>query len=53
VDRVADELGASSDRVVRQHGERNIPIVGVRKPDQLKEARGSLEVELSADHRAA
>jgi aryl-alcohol dehydrogenase-like predicted oxidoreductase len=56
VDRVADELGMTSAQVaiawVRQRGERNIPIVGVRKLDQLQEALGSLEVELSADQLA-
>jgi aryl-alcohol dehydrogenase-like predicted oxidoreductase len=54
VDRVADELGTTSAQVamawVRQRGERIIPIVGVRKLDQLQDLLGSLEVELSAEH---
>jgi aryl-alcohol dehydrogenase-like predicted oxidoreductase len=54
VDRVADELGATSAQVatawVRQRGERIIPIVGVRTLDQLQDVLGSLEVELSAEH---
>ncbi|HZJ50251.1 MAG TPA: aldo/keto reductase [Actinomycetota bacterium] len=56
VDRVADELGETSAQVaiawVRQRGERNIPIVGVRKLDQLQDVLGSLEVVLSADQLA-
>ena len=54
MDRVADELGTTSAQVatawVRQRGERIIPIVGVRKLDQLHDLLGSLEVELSAEH---
>jgi aryl-alcohol dehydrogenase-like predicted oxidoreductase len=54
VDRVADELGATSAQVatawVRQRGRRLIPIVGVRKLEQLRDLLGSLEVELSAEH---
>lgn len=34
---------------VRQRRERIIPIVGVRKPDQLQDLLGSLEVELTAE----
>jgi aryl-alcohol dehydrogenase-like predicted oxidoreductase len=52
VDRVADELGATSAQVaiawVRQRGRRLVPIVGVRKLEQLRDLLGSLEVELSA-----
>jgi hypothetical protein len=54
VDRVADELGETSAQVavawVRQRGERIIPIVGVRKLDQLHDALRSLDLELSAEH---
>src|SRR6266545_4433667 len=54
VDRVADELGATSAQVatawVRQRGRRLIPIVGVRTLEQLQDLLGSLEVELSAEH---
>jgi aryl-alcohol dehydrogenase-like predicted oxidoreductase len=53
VDRVADETGMTSAQVatawVRQRGERMIPIVGIRKLDQLHDVLRSLEVELSAD----
>ena len=56
VDRVADELGASSARVavawVRQRSRRAIPVVGVRTLEQLHDLLGSLEVELPAEHRA-
>jgi aryl-alcohol dehydrogenase-like predicted oxidoreductase len=54
VDRVADELGTTSAQVgiawVRRRGEHIIPIVGVRKLDQLGDALGSLDVELPAHH---
>jgi hypothetical protein len=40
---------AARDRWVRQRGERIIPIVGVRKLDQLQDILGSLDVELSAE----
>jgi aryl-alcohol dehydrogenase-like predicted oxidoreductase len=54
VDRVADQLGATSAQVavawVRQRGRRIIPIVGVRKLEQLQDLLGSLEVELTAEH---
>lgn len=53
LDRVADELGKTSAQVatawVRQRGERMIPIVGIRKLDQLQDVLGALEVELSAE----
>ncbi|HZK51464.1 MAG TPA: aldo/keto reductase [Actinomycetota bacterium] len=53
VDRVADELGrdvgTSGHRLVRQRGERMIPIVGIRKLDHLQDVLGTLEVELSAE----
>lgn len=56
VDRVADELGATSAQVaiawVRQRGRRLVPIVGVRKLEQLRDLLGSLEVELSAEQLA-
>jgi aryl-alcohol dehydrogenase-like predicted oxidoreductase len=56
VDRVADELGATSAQVatawVRQRARRIIPILGIRKPEQLQDLLGSLEVELSAEHRS-
>jgi aryl-alcohol dehydrogenase-like predicted oxidoreductase len=54
VDRAADELGTTSAQVatgwVRQRG--IIPIVGVRKEEQLQDLLGSLEVELSAEQLA-
>jgi aryl-alcohol dehydrogenase-like predicted oxidoreductase len=54
VDRAADEIGATSAQVatgwVRRRG--IIPIVGVRKEDQLQDLLGSLEVELSAEQLA-
>lgn len=53
VDLVADELGKTSAQVatawVRQRGDRVIPIVGIRKLDQLHDVLGSLEIELSTD----
>lgn len=53
VDRVADELGKTSAQVatawIRQRGRRMIPIVGIRKVDQLQDILGSLEVEISAN----
>jgi aryl-alcohol dehydrogenase-like predicted oxidoreductase len=53
VDRVADELGATSAQVaiawVRHRGSRIIPIVGVRKVSQLSDVLGSLDVELPAE----
>jgi aryl-alcohol dehydrogenase-like predicted oxidoreductase len=54
VDDVADELGATSAQVatawVRRRGGQIIPIVGIRKLDQLNDVLGSVDVELSADH---
>jgi aryl-alcohol dehydrogenase-like predicted oxidoreductase len=56
VDAVADELGTTSVQVatawVRQRGHRVIPIVGVRKLEQLQDVLGSLDVELPADQRS-
>ena len=56
MDRVADELGATSAQVatawVRQRGRRIVPILGIRKPEQLQDVLGSLDVELSAEHRS-
>jgi aryl-alcohol dehydrogenase-like predicted oxidoreductase len=56
VDRVADELGATSAQVaiawVQQRRTRIIPIVGVRKLEQLDDILGSLEVELPTEHLA-
>lgn len=53
VDSVADELGTTSAQVatawVRQRGERVIPVVGVRKLDQLADLLGCLDVELSPE----
>jgi aryl-alcohol dehydrogenase-like predicted oxidoreductase len=56
VDRVADQLGATSAQVaiawLRQRDRRIIPILGVRKLEQLQDVLGSLEVELPVEHRA-
>jgi len=56
VDRVADELGATSAQVavawVRQRGRWVIPILGVRTLEQLQELLGCLDLELSAEHLA-
>jgi aryl-alcohol dehydrogenase-like predicted oxidoreductase len=56
VDRVADELGRTSAQVatawVRQRSERIIPVVGVRKLEQLQDLLGSLDVVLPAEHRS-
>jgi aryl-alcohol dehydrogenase-like predicted oxidoreductase len=56
VDRVADELGATSAQValawLRQRSRRIIPVVGIRTPEQLKDVLGSLGVELPAGHRS-
>jgi aryl-alcohol dehydrogenase-like predicted oxidoreductase len=56
VDRVADELGATSAQVavawVRQRDRRIIPILGIRKPEQLQDVLGCLEVVLPAEHLA-
>jgi aryl-alcohol dehydrogenase-like predicted oxidoreductase len=56
VDRVADELGATSAQVavawLRQRDRRIIPILGIRTPEQLDDALGCLGVELAAEHLA-
>jgi aryl-alcohol dehydrogenase-like predicted oxidoreductase len=56
VDQVADQLGATSAQVatawVRQRGRRIIPILGIRKPEQLQDLLGSLDIELSTEHRS-
>jgi aryl-alcohol dehydrogenase-like predicted oxidoreductase len=56
VDRVADELGATSAQVavawLRQRHRRVIPILGARKLEQLQDVLGSLEVGLAAEHLA-
>jgi aryl-alcohol dehydrogenase-like predicted oxidoreductase len=56
VDRVADELGATSAQVavawVRQRGRWVIPILGVRTLEQLQELLGGLDLELPAEHLA-
>ena len=56
VDLVADELGATSAQVavawLRQRDRRVIPILGVRKLEQLQDVLGSLTVGLAAEHLA-
>jgi aryl-alcohol dehydrogenase-like predicted oxidoreductase len=53
VDRVADTLGATSAQVaVAWLRRRVIPILGIRKLEQLQDVLGSLEVELPAEHRS-
>jgi aryl-alcohol dehydrogenase-like predicted oxidoreductase len=56
VDRVADELGATSAQVavawLRQHDRRVIPILGARKLEQFQDVLGSLEVGLAAEQVA-
>ena len=56
VDRIADEIGASSAQVatawVRAQGYRYIPIVGARKVEQIEDTLGAAAVELSAAHLA-
>ena len=56
VDRVADELGATSAQVavawVRQRGRWVIPILGVRTLEQLQELLGCLDLGLPAKHLA-
>jgi aryl-alcohol dehydrogenase-like predicted oxidoreductase len=59
VNRVAAERGASSAQVAiawlcsrRQHAP-VIPIVGARRPEQLRDTMGALDLELSADELAA
>jgi aryl-alcohol dehydrogenase-like predicted oxidoreductase len=55
VDRVADELGATSAQValawLRRRDPRVIPIVGARTADQLGDSLGCLDVQLPAKHR--
>jgi aryl-alcohol dehydrogenase-like predicted oxidoreductase len=55
-DRIADQLGVTSAQVavawVRQRDRRIIPILGVRTLEQLHDLLGSLDIELSAEHRA-
>ncbi len=57
VDRVADELGASSAQVatawVRAQGYRYLPIVGARKVEQIEDTLGAAALELSPAHLAA
>jgi aryl-alcohol dehydrogenase-like predicted oxidoreductase len=56
VDSIADELGTTSPRVatawLRQRSERVIPVVGVRRLEQLEDILGSLHVLLPAEHRS-
>ena len=56
VDKVADELGATSGQVatawVRRARERIIPVVGVRTREQLQDLLGGLEVKLAPDQVA-
>jgi aryl-alcohol dehydrogenase-like predicted oxidoreductase len=56
VDAAAGELGTSSAQVaivwLRQRGQRIIPIVGVRKIEQLQDVLGSLDVQPPADQLA-
>ena len=56
VDRVADELGATSAQVavawLHRRDRRVVPILGIRTLDQLHDVLGCLEVELPATQRA-
>jgi len=56
VDRVADELGATSAQVavawLRQRDRRVIPILGARNLEQFRDVLGSLEVGLAAEQVA-
>lgn len=56
VDRVADEVGASSAQValawVRRSSPRVIPIIGARTAAQIEDNLGCLEVQLTADQAA-
>ena len=56
LDSVADELGVTASQAalawVRHRGELMIPIVGIRRLDQLTDALGNIEVELSSDQIA-
>jgi aryl-alcohol dehydrogenase-like predicted oxidoreductase len=55
VDRAADEIGKTSAQVaiawLRQRSERIIPIIGIRRREQLHDVLGSLDVALPAEHR--
>jgi aryl-alcohol dehydrogenase-like predicted oxidoreductase len=55
-DRIADQLAVTSAQVavawVRQRDRRIIPILGVRTLEQLHDLLGSLDIELSPEHRA-
>ncbi len=57
VDKVADELGASSAQVatawVQAQGYNYIPIVGARKVSQITDTLGAASIELSPAHLAA
>jgi aryl-alcohol dehydrogenase-like predicted oxidoreductase len=57
VDRVADELGATSAQVavawLRRRDRRVIPILGARTLEQFQDVLGSLEVELPVEHVAS
>lgn len=54
VDSIADEIGATSAQVatawVMAQGYRFIPIVGARKPEQIRDVIGAAKIELSSDH---
>ncbi|HEU4407840.1 MAG TPA: aldo/keto reductase [Polyangiaceae bacterium] len=55
VDRIADELGATSSQVavawVLSRGYRYVPIVGARKPEQIIDVMGAAELKLPAEAR--
>jgi len=57
VDRVADELGATSAQVatawVMARDARNIPIFGARKLSQIEDTLGAVSVSLTDDHLEA
>ncbi|MEM9457862.1 MAG: aldo/keto reductase [Myxococcota bacterium] len=57
VDEIADALGVTSAQVavawLRARGYGLIPIVGARKVEQIKDCIGGIEVQLSADQKAA
>ncbi len=54
VDAIADEIGATSAQVatawIMAQGYRFIPIVGARKPEQIRDVIGAAKVELSPGH---
>lgn len=56
VDAVADAIGVSSTQValawVRQRGDNVIPLIGARKPEQLVDSLGSVDVSLEDEHMA-